>query len=151
MIVAACSPAYQDRAAQLFDLHARIQAAARDSGALVIVPGNVYVYGADAPAPWREDTPHAAQNPLGRLRIGMEESYRRSRAQTVVLRAGDFIDTEASGNWLDRMMLPGLPKGRLACPGRSARPGPRRRTLAPTGVPHHPLPQSMTTSAQTIR
>lgn len=119
VIVAAWNPGYPDWAAQLAGLHDRIRQAARKSGAMVIVPGNVYVYGKDAPAPWHEDTPHSAQNPLGRLRVEMEEGYRRSGVQTVILRAGDFIDTEASGNWLDRMMLPSLPRGRLTYPGRS--------------------------------
>lgn len=118
VIVAAWNPAYPDWADQLHDLHGRIQQAAKASGAMVIVPGNVYVYGQHTPAPWREDTPHNARNPLGRLRAEMERSYRQSGVQAVILRAGDFIDTEASGNWLDRMMLPSLPKGRLTYPGR---------------------------------
>lgn len=118
VIVAAWNPAYSDWAAQLPSLHARIQEAARRAGAMVLIPGNVYVYGQDTPAPWREDSPHNARNPLGRLRVEMEKSYRDSGVQTVILRAGDFIDTEASGNWLDRMMLPSLPRGALTYPGR---------------------------------
>ncbi|MDM8164837.1 sugar nucleotide-binding protein [Roseovarius sp.] len=118
VIVAAWNPAYPDWAAEIPALHARIQDAARLSGAMVLIPGNVYVYGAQTPAPWREDTPHNATNPLGELRIGMEQSYRDSGVQTVILRAGDFIDTEASGNWLDRMMLPSLPKDKFTYPGQ---------------------------------
>ncbi|KZY29372.1 epimerase [Roseovarius sp. HI0049] len=118
VIVAAWNPAYPDWAAQMPTLHARIQDAARLSGAMVLIPGNVYVYGEHTPAPWSEETPHDAANPLGQLRAGMEQSYRESGVQTVVLRAGDFIDTEASGNWLDRMMLPSLPKDRFTYPGR---------------------------------
>ena len=118
VIVAAWNPAYPDWAAQLPQLHARIQEAARRSGAMVVIPGNVYVYGEQTPAPWREGSAHAAANPLGRLRVGMEQSYRDSGVQTVILRAGDFIDTEASGNWLDRMMLPSLPRGTLTYPGQ---------------------------------
>ncbi|MEQ8895926.1 MAG: epimerase [Roseovarius sp.] len=118
VIVAAWNPAYPDWAAQMPALHARIQEAARLSGAMVLIPGNVYVYGAQTPAPWREETAHNATNPLGGLRAGMEQSYRDSGVQTVILRAGDFIDTEASGNWLDRMMLPSLPKDKFTYPGR---------------------------------
>ena len=119
VIVNGWNPAYPDWSAQLPGLTAQVQAAARVSDALVILPGNVYVYGGDTPAPWTEDTPHLAQNPLGRLRLEMEQSYRDSGVQTLILRAGDFIDTEASGNWIDRMMLPSLPKGRLTYPGRT--------------------------------
>lgn len=119
VIVAAWNPAYPDWAAQLPDLHAQVQAAARSSGATVIVPGNIYVFGPDTPAPWGPDSRHAATNPLGRLRIDMEDSYRTGGVKTIVLRAGDFIDTEASGNWLDRVMMAGLDKGTFSYPGRT--------------------------------
>ncbi len=78
-------------------LHAQVIAAARQSGATVIVPGNVYVFGADTPGPWGQTTPHGAQNPLGRIRIDMEAAYRGAGVRTIILRGGDFIDTEASG------------------------------------------------------
>jgi len=117
VIVAAWNPLYPDWADQLPGLHSRIQAAAKASGATVIVPGNVYIFGAQTPLPWGPQSTHAASNPLGRLRIEMEQSYRRSGVRTIVLRAGDFIDTEASGNWLDKMILPKLGKGRLSYPG----------------------------------
>ena len=117
VIVAACNPPYPDWAAQVPALHARIQAAARASGATVILPGNVYVYGPDTPLPWGAGQTQGASNPLGRIRVDLEDSYRQSGVQTIVLRAGDFIDTESSGNWLDKVMLPGLRRGRLTYPG----------------------------------
>ncbi|SFN91132.1 dTDP-4-dehydrorhamnose reductase [Roseovarius lutimaris] len=117
VIVAGWNPAYRDWAAQVPALHARIQAAARASGATVILPGNVYVYAPDTPLPWGPDRAHRATNPLGRIRVDLEASYRRSGVQTIVLRAGDFIDTEHSGNWLDKVILRGLCKGRISYPG----------------------------------
>lgn len=119
VIVAAWNPLYPNWAEQVPALHARILKAARNSGATVLLPGNVYVYGAQTPAPWGADTPHNATNPLGRIRVDMEQSYRDSGVQTILLRAGDFIDTEASGNWLDKVMLPGLRKDRFIYPGRT--------------------------------
>lgn len=117
VIVAAWNPPYQHWARQMPGQAAQIQEAARASGAMVILPGNVYVYGQQTPPPWREDTPHGAGNPLGRIRIALEQSYSDSGVKTVVLHGGDFVDTATSGNWLDRMMLPTLPKGRLTYPG----------------------------------
>ena len=37
--------------------------------------------------------------------------------RTILLRAGDFIDTEASGNWFDQVMIKPLAKGKFVYPG----------------------------------
>jgi nucleoside-diphosphate-sugar epimerase len=117
VIVNAWNPPYPDWARLLPGLHAKVIAAARGAGATVIVPGNVYVFGAQTPGPWSETTPHRATNPLGRLRIEMEAAYRDSDVRTIVLRAGDFLDTRASGNWFDAVMAKNLRGGRLSYPG----------------------------------
>ncbi|MEX0348031.1 MAG: NAD-dependent epimerase/dehydratase family protein [Paracoccaceae bacterium] len=117
VIVNGWNPTYDQWAATVPVLTQQVIAAARASGAMVIVPGNVYVYGADAPTRFDTDTPHRATNPLGRIRIGMEEAYRRAGVKTLILRAGDFIDTEPSGDWLDKVMLAGLQRGRFTYPG----------------------------------
>ncbi len=111
IIVNAWNPAYPDWAEQVPALHARVIDAAKRSGATVIVPGNVYVFGATTPGPWSDTTPHAATNPLGRIRIDMEAAYRRAGVRTIILRAGDFLDTEESGNWFDAVMVKRLGKG----------------------------------------
>jgi nucleoside-diphosphate-sugar epimerase len=95
----------------------RLSFAVRGTDTLVIVPGNVYVFGPGTPAPWSSSSPHAAQNPLGRLRVEMEAAYRDDDVGTLILRAGDFIDTRASGNWFDRIMIAKLDKGRFVYPG----------------------------------
>jgi len=118
VIVAAWNPPYPDWAETVLPLHAQIQRAARASGATVILPGNVYVYGAETPAPWGPKTPHYATNPLGKIRTALERSYRDSGVQTIVLRAGDFLDTEPSDSWLDKVILSKLSKGQLIYPGR---------------------------------
>ena len=117
VIVNGWNPDYPDWAAQVPGLHAQVIEAARASGATVIVPGNVYVFGETAAGPWSENTPHRAAKPLGRIRVEMEAAYRRSGVQTIILRAGDFLDTEASGNWFDAVMIKGLAKGRFTYPG----------------------------------
>ncbi|MDF1668430.1 MAG: epimerase [Roseovarius sp.] len=118
VIVAAWNPLYTDWAEQVLPLHRQIQTAAKANNALVIIPSNVYVYAPDAPLPWGPDTAHNAQNPLGRIRIEMEQSYRDSGVQTVFLRAGDFMDTERSDSWLDKVILNKMHKGQFVYPGQ---------------------------------
>ena len=81
VIVSGWNPAYPDWAAQVPELHRQVIAVAEASGATVIVPGNVYVFGPQTPSPWCENSSHAAQNPLGRIRIEMEKAYRASSAR----------------------------------------------------------------------
>jgi nucleoside-diphosphate-sugar epimerase len=117
VIVNGWNPTYDRWAELLPGLTDRVIEAARASGATVIQPANVYIYGAGSPEVLGPDTPHAATNPLGRLRIAMEEKLRSAGVPVILLRAGDFIDTEPSGNWLDRVLLAHLSKGRLDYPG----------------------------------
>ena len=70
-------PNYHDWARQIPAITAQVIAAARASGATVIVPGNVYVYGT-APGPWSETTAYAATTRKGRIRTEMERAYRDS-------------------------------------------------------------------------
>ncbi|WP_319825404.1 epimerase [Thalassovita sp.] len=118
MIIAGWNPPYQDWAAQVQELHARIRQAALANDATVLLPGNLYVFGHQTPAPWGANSPHQATNPLGLIRRRMEEAYRREGVRTILLRAGDYLDTEASGNWFDMVMAKKLAKGVLTYPGR---------------------------------
>lgn len=117
VIVNAWNPTYDRWARDVPALTDEVIAAARAAGATVIIPGNVYVFGDMAPARFAEDTPHLATNPLGRIRVKMEAAYRAAGVRTIILRAGDFLDTEASGNWFDMVMAKTLGKGRLTIPG----------------------------------
>jgi nucleoside-diphosphate-sugar epimerase len=98
-------------------IHTEIQAAARSSGATVLLPGNVYVYAPDSAAPWSETTRQAPPTPLGRIRKQIEESYRDSGVQTILLRSGDFLDTERDGGWVDNVPMSHVNRGRLIYPG----------------------------------
>lgn len=117
VIVNGWNPAYTDWASQVPDLHAKVIKAARQTGATVILPGNVYVFGENTPAPWTATSDHRAENPLGRIRIRMEKAYRQSGVRTILLRGGDFIDTRNSGNWFDQVLTKSLAKGRFTYPG----------------------------------
>ncbi|RYH10610.1 epimerase [Tropicimonas sp. IMCC6043] len=117
VIVHGWHPPYHRWANEVPALTNKLIAAARQNDALVIVPGNVYPYGADAPERLTAETPHAARNPLGRIRAGMNAAFRESGVRTLILRAGDFIDTAPSGNWFDRILASGLRQGRFSYPG----------------------------------
>ena len=117
VIVNGWNPPYTDWATDVPAFTADVIEVAKASGATVIIPGNVYVYGPDAPSTFDTDTPHAATNPLGRIRIEMEAAYRAAGVRTIIVRAGDYLDTEASGNWFDTIMIKHLSKGWLTYPG----------------------------------
>jgi nucleoside-diphosphate-sugar epimerase len=103
--------------AEVPGLTAQVIAAAKATGAAVMIPGNVYVFGHTLPQVLTPETPHAATRTLGRIRVQLEAAYRDAGVKTVVLRAGDYIDTEASGNWFDRIVAAKVAKGRLTYPG----------------------------------
>ncbi|MEP5758687.1 MAG: epimerase, partial [Litoreibacter sp.] len=117
VIVNAWNPPYTKWATQLPQLTREVIAAAKISGAMVLIPGNIYVYGTGIPPVITNETPVEAQNPLGRIRIKMEAAYRTAGVKTIVLRAGDFIDTQASGNWFDEVITAKLAKGKVVSPG----------------------------------
>ncbi|MEP4198446.1 MAG: epimerase [Aliishimia sp.] len=110
-------PDYTTWARDLLPMHQKVIDAARATDATVIIPGNVYVFGADTPHPWTATTRHQATNPLGDLRRQMEEKYRASGVRTIILRGGDFLDTETSGSWFDLIMVKKLAKGVFTYPG----------------------------------
>lgn len=122
VIVNAWNPPYDKWAAQVPHLHAEVRKVAKVNGATVILPGNVYVFGADAPGKWDQNTPHRAANPLGKIRRDMEAAYHRDGVKTIILRAGDFIDTQASGNWFDKIMTAKLGRGIFVYPGDVSTP-----------------------------
>ena len=113
---------YQHWNAQMVPLHEQVARAAAKAGAQVIIPGNVYVYGPDAPSPWAPDTPHLAQNPLGRLRIEAEAAYPKAGAKLIILRCGDFIDGQDSGNWFESQIAKPVARGYIRYPGDPTAP-----------------------------
>lgn len=109
-------PDYHDWARQIPAITAQVIAAARASGAAVIVPGNVYPFGIRGGI-WSELTPHRPATRKGRVRARMEEAYRESGVQTIVLRAGSFIDPDGQGDAMSRLHLRDLDKGRITAFG----------------------------------
>ncbi len=117
LIVNALNPPNYHNWAQLIpQITAEVLAAAKASGATVIVAGNVYVYGTE-PGPWGPETPHNPQSRKGRIRATMEAAYANAASQgvrTIILRAGDFIAPTVSARTVWNMIvLKSLPKGHI--------------------------------------
>jgi len=113
-------PNYHDWAHQIPQITSQVLSAARDSGAAVMVPANVYVYGRE-PSPWRADTPHHPCSRKGRIRAEMEERYREHAADgrsVVFLRAGDFVAPDAPDTIFNRVVLKDVRKGRITAMGK---------------------------------
>ena len=93
-------------------------AAARASGARILLPGTVYNYGPDAGDVLDETAP---QNPVtrkGAIRAEMERRLAGSGLPVLVLRAGDFFGPRAGNNWFAQgLVKPGRPVTAIANPG----------------------------------
>jgi nucleoside-diphosphate-sugar epimerase len=90
--------------------------AASASGATVLLPGNVYHFG-DQPGIWSERTPPRPVSRKGDIRLAMERRYEESGVQTIVLRAGNFIDPDRQGCIMSEIYLRAIEKGRITVPG----------------------------------
>ena len=117
VIINGWNPPYEKWGLEVPRLTKAVIEAAKINDALVIVPGNVYGFGESSEIAFDENSPHLAKNPLGRVRIEMESAYCAAGVNTIILRAGDFIDTQASGTWLDRVILAKRDKGMFEYPG----------------------------------
>ncbi|MHA6264768.1 Rossmann-fold NAD(P)-binding domain-containing protein [Arenibacterium sp. CAU 1754] len=117
VIVNGWNPLYPDWQRQVPMMTQQVIRVARQTGATVVIPGNVYVFGEGSPDLWSQTTPHGARNSLGKLRIDMERAYAASGVKTIVLRAGDYIDTGATGNWFDKVLIRSLNRGVFTYPG----------------------------------
>lgn len=95
-------------------------AAARESGATLVFPGNLYSYGAGMPARIDETTSMHPTSRKGAIRIAVETRLREAAEgglRTIVLRAGDYFGGEGRGSWFDRIIVREIAAGQLTYPG----------------------------------
>lgn len=109
-------PAYHDWANLIPQITAQVIAAARASGATVIIPGNVYNYG-DRGGEWSDQTQQSPVSRKGLIRKEMEETYRAAGVPVIILRAGNFIDPLANGDVMSMVHLRGIQSGKLTIAG----------------------------------
>ena len=104
---------YANWAEDIPKITSQVIGAAKASSATVIIPGNIYVYG-ERVGLLDENTPHRAKTRKGRIRIEMEAAYEKASqdgVQSIILRAGDFIDIGRSDTMMGALMLSKVDKG----------------------------------------
>lgn len=113
-------PNYHNWAMLIPQITDRVIAAAQASGATVLVPGNVYPFGIE-PGPWGAQTPHRPTTRKGAIRAAMEASFlaaaNRGDARVIILRGGDFLQSDAPNSVMHRVVLPGVKKGYITAFG----------------------------------
>ncbi|HPW29288.1 MAG TPA: sugar nucleotide-binding protein [Rhodoferax sp.] len=118
VVVHALNPAYTNQAWQSQGpamMDAAI-ALCRLLGATLMLPGNIYNFGATMPPVLREGTPQAAHTVLGQVRIALEAQMQAIGVRGVVIRSGDFFGG-GRGTWFDLSISKDLRKGALTYPG----------------------------------
>ena len=96
-------------------------AAAQESGARILFPGNIYNFGPDAWPLVHEDSPQHPKTRKGAIRVMLEECLRRAAgagARSIVLRAGDFFGPGTGASWFGAALVaPGKPVRAIRYPG----------------------------------
>lgn len=120
LVIHALNPVYtrwETEALPLLDAGLRVAA---HLGATLMLPGNVYNFGAEMPPVLDEQTPQRAHTRKGKIRVAMEVHLEQvavaGGVRSVVIRAGDFFGS-GSGSWFDRVVAKDITRGKLVYPG----------------------------------
>ena len=131
-------------------------AAAKATGATVLLPGTIYNFGPDAFPLLHEKSPQNPVTAKGKIRAEMErrlETASQQGVRVIIVRAGDFFGPGAANSWFSQGMVTSCkPVTSVTYPGRKgighqwaylpdvaetmARLIDRRETLAPFAVYH---------------
>lgn len=95
-------------------------AAAKASGARILMPGTVYNFGPETFANVTEDSPQRPQSFKGNIRVQLEERLEaaaREGTQVILVRAGDYFGPGAANSWFSQVVIkPGAPVTRITNP-----------------------------------
>ena len=119
VVVNAANPVYTRWAQEAVAMNDAAINIAKALGATLMLPGNVYNFGADLPEALRSGTMQQAHTRKGQIRITMEQALAvaaEQGTQAIVIRAGDFFGCNA-GSWFDQAIAKDVPKGKLTYPG----------------------------------
>lgn len=105
IVHAANPPGYRNWAGLLLPMMEASIAAAKATGARVILPGNVYNYGPDAFPTITEDSPQKPRTRKGAIRVAMEQRLHAAGVRSLIVRAGDFFGPVSSSSWLTEGMV----------------------------------------------
>jgi nucleoside-diphosphate-sugar epimerase len=120
VLVNALNPVYTEWERLALPLADTALAVARASGAMLMLPGNVYNFGRALPTVLTPTTPEVGNTPKARIRIEMERRLAAAAGEGVdsaVIRAGDFFGGPGRGTWFDMGLLTKIGKGRFVYPG----------------------------------
>lgn len=109
-------PNYHDWATILPAITHQVIAAAKASGATVILPGNVYNFG-NQTGTLDENTPQLAHSRKGKIRVQIEQMYRDAGVQTIVVRGGNYIDPNGNGDIISLFLARSIASGKLTSGG----------------------------------
>lgn len=123
IIVHAANPAgYKNWAGLLMPMLNNTIAAARASGARILLPGNVYNYGEDALPLISETSPQTPISRKGAIRVQMELALRAASedgVRSLIVRAGDFFGPKPTGGsmFAQALVKPERPVTAVSYPG----------------------------------
>ncbi len=114
-------PGYRNWAQVVLPMIDNTIAAARASGARIVLPGTVYNYGPDALPALSEHSPQRPVTRKGKIRVELERRLQAAApdVRTLVVRAGDFFGPTAANTWFAAgLVKPGKPVQSVMYPGK---------------------------------
>lgn len=125
LIVHAANPAgYRDWDKLVLPMLENTIAAARATGARILLPGTIYNYGPDAFPVLCENSPQHPLTRKGAIRVAMEQRLRDASATGIpvlIVRAGDFFGPRVGNNWFSQgLVKPGKPVRHITYPGKAS-------------------------------
>ncbi len=103
-------PGYRNWRGLAIPMLRNAKTAAEATGARLIYPGSLYVYGPDAGEAVAEDAPQHPSTRKGSIRVEMEAMLHAAAVRglrTLVVRAGDYFGPRAPSSWVNTILLQG--------------------------------------------
>jgi len=115
-------PGYRDWGKLVLPMIDNTIAAAKATGARIVLPGTIYNYGDDAFPTLVEDSPQHPRTEKGRIRVALErrlETASREGVPSLIVRYGDFFGPAPGANWFSQgLVTPGKRLSAITYPGR---------------------------------
>lgn len=116
-------PGYRNWAGLVLPMIDNSIAAARASGARILLPGTVYNYGPDVFPAWSEASPQNPTTRKGAIRVELErrlQAAAREGVRSLIVRAGDFFGSSHPNSWFaSGLVKPGQRLRTLRYPGKT--------------------------------
>jgi nucleoside-diphosphate-sugar epimerase len=112
IVHAANPPNYQNWRGLALPMLDNTIAAAKASGARILLPATIYNFGEDAPQLLKENSPQKPRSRKGQVRVEMELKLQKASlhgVRSMVVRAGDFFGPGVGNSWLTRGMTSSSP------------------------------------------